>query len=95
MAVFLLIGCVWGWFSLVRELETAQVLNLYFLFSLSDSWLLFSFVTYKNVRLQGHFLGFCPSNPPPGVTLLSGNSVACSGGFTLPSGFTRKIILLC
>lgn len=86
------VGLVWS-----GNLEAVQGLNLYFLFSLSDSWLLFfPFVTYKNVRLpQGHFLGFCSSNPLPGVTLLSGNSVACSGGFTLPSGFTGKIILLC
>lgn len=85
------VGLVW-W----GNLEAAQGLNLYFLFPLSDSWVLFfPFVTYKNVCLpQGHFLGFCPSNPPPGVTLLSGNSVACSGGFTrknYPSVLSREL----
>lgn len=70
------VGLVW-WGELRSSTSAQPVFPFLFEWQLA---LVFPLVTYKNVRLpQGHFLGFCPSNPPPGVTLLSGNSVACSG----------------
>lgn len=69
MAVFLDWLCVGVGLVWWEDLEAAQVLSLYFLFSLSDSWLLFfPFVTYKNVRFTtGTFLRLLSLKSTPGV----------------------------